>query len=143
MKHTHDVMRERLHKRAGLTESPKLQATYEELKRSEWSAEFERLMRNRLIMGAIRYGRLKAPGKPQYDRVASAIKRLAKYQETGNQEFLVDAANLCVLEFEEGIHPKKHFGAIDEHNEHCRVVASNGYDLEDNSGGFGNPRSDF
>lgn len=32
--------------------------TLEELRESEWSEEFEKFMRNRLIMGAIRYGRL-------------------------------------------------------------------------------------
>jgi hypothetical protein len=93
----------------------------EELKDTEWSPEFEQLMRNRLIMGAIRYGRISAPGKPQLDRVNSMFKRLAKYTETGNTEFLVDVANICLLEFVEGNHPKKHFHSIDE-QEHIAVI---------------------
>jgi len=56
----------------------------EELRLSEWSPKFEALMRNRLVMGAFRYGVLHAPEKPQYNRIASCIKRLQRYQETGN-----------------------------------------------------------
>lgn len=90
------------------------------LRKSEWSNEFEQLMRNRLVMGAIRYGKIGAPGKPTYDRVASMQKRLAKYTETGNKEFLVDVANLCLLEFVECAHPNAHFSAIDD-GEHVEV----------------------
>ena len=93
---------------------------YEAMKKSEWSTEFEQLMRNRLIMGAMRYGKLNSPNKPIYDRVASAIKRLNKYIETGNLEFLVDVANICLIEFVEGTHLKKHFNSIDD-GEHIKV----------------------
>lgn len=90
-----------------------------ELQKSEWSFEFEKLMRNRLIMGALRYGRIGAKNKPKYDRVTSMIKRLNKYQETGNKEFLVDVANLCLLEFEECHHPTAHFNSIDDGEHVC------------------------
>ena len=83
------------------------------LEKSEWSETFEQLMRNRLIIGAFRYGRAHTE-KPKYDRISSAIKRLKKYTESGNTEYLVDVANLCLLEFEEGTHFKKHFAAIDD-----------------------------
>jgi hypothetical protein len=116
-----DHLRTRLLQRAGLTpvEKPIPGVSLAELARTEWSAEFERLMRNRLVMGALRYGRLSAPGKPQYDRIASVIKRLYEYQRSGNQEMLVDAANLCLCEFVEGQHPAKHFQS-DESIEHVR-----------------------
>ena len=81
---------------------------------SEWSVDFEQLMRNRLILGAVRYGKINLPGKPIYNRVASIQKRLVKYSETGNKEFLVDIANLCLLEFVECRHPKAHFDSIDD-----------------------------
>lgn len=66
------------------------------------------------MFGALRYGRIHAEGKLQYDRIASIEKRLRLYKKSGNQEYLVDCANLCLLEFEEGTHPKKHFAAIDD-----------------------------
>lgn len=96
-------------------------APLEELKVTEWSEEFEKLMRNRLIMGAIRYGRLKAKNKVKYDRISSIIKRLKDYENTGNKEKLVDVANLCLLEFEECDHPKAHFNAEDD-KEHVKSI---------------------
>lgn len=78
---------------------------------SEWSYRFEKYMRNRLVMGALRYGKIHAPNKSKYCRIESMIKRLTEYQNTGNDELLIDVANLCLLEFEEGNHPLKHFNA--------------------------------
>lgn len=91
--------------------------TYDELSKSEWSTEFERLMRNRFILGAYRYGKINHSGKVQktkYDRISSMLKRLEKYNETGNKEFLVDVANLCLLEFVECHHPNANFTSIDD-----------------------------
>ncbi len=84
------------------------------LRRSEWSHRFERLQRNRLLMGAYRYGCLHAQGKPEYDRCADIKRRIDTYIEDGNLEHLVDAANLAMLEFEEGKHPHRHFAAGDD-----------------------------
>lgn len=89
---------------------------YENLVDSEWSAEFEALMRNRLIMGALRYGLISDPAKVK-NREPSGPNiraRLELYEATGNTEWLVDIANLALLEFVEGNHPLKHFHA------HCR-----------------------
>ena len=87
---------------------------YKDLVESEWSLEFEKYMRNRLIVGAYRYGKQGSVNKPDYDYVNSAIKRLQKYQEDGNTENLVDVANMCLLEFVEGKHPKRHFAPVDD-----------------------------
>lgn len=94
--------------------------TYEELSKTEWSPKFETLMRNRLVMGAIRYGRLKSKNKAQYERISSMIRRLELYAQTGNDEYLVDVANMALLEFEEGTHPNKHFSSIDD-GEHVKI----------------------
>lgn len=93
----------------------------EALRSSEWSPEFERLMRNRLIVGSFRYASMTDPHRPQYKRTESAVKRLCEYRETGNLELLVDAANLCLLEFVHGDHPLKHFNAKDD-GEHVGLV---------------------
>lgn len=79
------------------------------LYRSEWSEEFEEAMRKRMVIGAYRYGKLNDPNKPRYDRTEAIRKRLALYEATGNLEALVDIANLCLCEFVEGDHPKRHF----------------------------------
>ncbi len=105
---------------AMMPELPTEKLKLEELRRTEWSPEFEQLMRNRLIMGAWRYHRLHDRRRPAYDCVGSIIKRLARYQETGNTEHLVDCANLCLVEFVAGRHPNKHFSASDD-AEHTEV----------------------
>jgi hypothetical protein len=104
----------------GLPETSSGKLDLAELKESEWSEEFEQLMRNRLLLGSIRYGRLNAKGKPVYARTASILKRLELYKESGNKEYLVDCANLCLCEFVECRHPKAHFAAIDD-GEHVKT----------------------
>jgi hypothetical protein len=117
-----EKMRERLEQRAGLIQPEPPRYRLADLERSEWSPEFERLMRNRLIMGALRYGLMGAPGKPKYDRIGSIEKRLKAYRETGNKELLVDSANLCLMEFVECHHPKAHFAADDSGINHVKHV---------------------
>lgn len=84
------------------------------LRLSEWSPQFETLMRNRLLMGRFRYGRMDRKEERNYDRVGSMTQRLSLYQKTGNLEHLVDVANLAMMEFEHGEHPFKHFEAADD-----------------------------
>jgi len=72
------------------------------LKKTEWSNEFERCMRNRLLIGSMRYGKLNDNNKKNYNRIEYAIKKLKQYQKSKNKELLVDVANLCLIEFEEG-----------------------------------------
>lgn len=118
MKHVHHILSERIHRQAGLVPPPAPRFRFEDLVRSEWSPAFEQLMRNRLLMGALRYGRISENrGKP-YDRIRDAMRRLERYEVCGNLEDLVDAANLALLEFECGVHPRRHFSAADD-GQHC------------------------
>ena len=71
---------------------------------ARWSEEFETYMKNRLGFGHFRYG-LKVDAGACFAQVTSAIARLRKYLETGNQEHLVDAANLAMMEY---VHPCEH-----------------------------------
>ncbi|WP_024333105.1 hypothetical protein [Desulfotignum balticum] len=112
MHSVHDQIRAHIYELAGLATIRV--APLDELKKTEWSVRFETLMRNRLIMGAIRYGRLKQKGKAAYNRLDSIRQRLDMYNETGNAEHLVDIANLCLLEFEEPNHKHYHFKATDD-----------------------------
>jgi len=92
------------------------------LERSEWSPDFEQLMRNRLIIGALRYGKIGSASKPQYDRISEIIQRAKQYRETGNDELLVDIANMALLEYVEGVHPQKHFCSIYDRRVHIKPI---------------------
>lgn len=85
--------------------------TFKELQASEWSRGFEAIMRSRLIMGSLRYGRMGSPQKPRYSYVKDMKRRIRLYEESGNTEYLADVANNAMLEFVDGYHPKKHFAS--------------------------------
>jgi len=99
--HVHDLLRQRLLEAAGIVELPVCHLPLEMVEQSEWSPEFERLRRARMVMGYYRYGGLTSPARRAklQDNVGSAIARLQRYYRTGNQECLCDAANLCMVEF--------------------------------------------
>ena len=89
----------------------------EDLEKSQWCRLFLRLMKNRMVLGAFRYGKLssqKSATGPKYDNISSIHKRLTLYEITGNTEHLVDCGNLCMIEFMIGEHPNKHFESIDD-----------------------------
>lgn len=86
------------------------------LLQKQWSPDFEKARKNRLMMGCLRYGKLNDHNKPTYDRTESIKKRLEKYEKTKNKEYLVDIANMCMLEYEEG---KGYFSSEDD-GEHTR-----------------------
>jgi hypothetical protein len=79
--------------------------SYEMLTRTEWSPEFEQLMRNRLVMGAMRYGLLGMPGVLPHHRVIYMEKELLSYLIDRNKERLVDIANMALALFVEDTGP--------------------------------------
>ena len=85
----------------------------EEIMKRQWCKGFILLCRNRLLMGTFRYGFF-SKGKGEYDNIASAIERLQEYQKGGNKEHLLDAANLCHVEWVEEVNQKAHFTSIDD-----------------------------
>ena len=113
MTSTHAVLRKRLLERCGLTDADTGGLSPDELRRTQWCPEFDELCRDRMVMGAYRYGLVKhTAGKK--DMVAGAIKRLELYRETGNAEHLLDAANACRVEWMQQNHPRFHFRAADD-----------------------------
>lgn len=123
MKTLHDYIRDGILRRTGVVKKPLL-PSWEILRESEWCHEFEHLMRNRLIMGAFRYGRNfenRPQDKPQYNRVGRIKTCCEQYLQTGNLELLVDIANMAMLEYGEGNHPLKHFHASDD-CEHAQAI---------------------
>lgn len=82
---------------------------FEELWATEWNQEFADRMHHALVMGALRgYGRMRDPYRLRHDWANIGINLLKRFQETGNKQLLVDAANMCVLEFTDGNHPLAH-----------------------------------
>jgi hypothetical protein len=118
MKTNFQRMRERLEHAAGIFPPPRASASLERLRESEWSPRFESLMRNRLVMGALRYGPMAPQRRLRPSFLPGLRKRLAQYGATGNAEFLVDVANLALLEFEIGHHPRRHFAVT--HGDHAQ-----------------------
>jgi hypothetical protein len=108
-------LRNRILARHGLIDPPSLA----EIERSQWSETFERMMRNRLMLGFFRYGGMHDPAARRYDNIRSAIARLELYLKDGNLEHLIDVANLCLLEFVKGpkgigSHPNPSLRPIDD-----------------------------
>lgn len=117
-KTVHDILRARLLEAAGVFSAPSSVSapeTLEELMKKQWNEQFVRLMKNRMCMGYFRYGSLQhQKRKERYDSIGSSLRRLRLYQATGNLEHLVDAANLCLIEFTIPNHPNAHFDATDD-----------------------------
>lgn len=96
----HDILRAHLLDQCGVSDQefggmPDLPALIQQ----EWSAEFEWLMRRRLVFGVFRYGPLSVNRGRRTTRIENAIRRLQSYLRTGNKEDLVDSANLCMVEY--------------------------------------------
>lgn len=89
------------------------------LRTTQWNVDFEKRMRDELVIGALRYGPIRgsiadAPPKPNYDRTSAIASRIGEYVETGDVSLLVGIANLAMLEYTEGTHPLRHNGGASE-----------------------------
>lgn len=115
MSETHfEMMHRRLLERAGLVEirAPFRGKSFEQIRAQECSDGFCEKMDNRMVMGFLRYGAIQAR-KPLFHDLKKCMERLKNYEETGNLEWLVDAANYCRCEFRRSAHPMKHFESDD------------------------------
>lgn len=80
---------------------------------TEFSEVFVQGMKDRMVMSFYKYGYVRDALPHKVDAIASLTDRLRKYAETGNTEFLMDAANLAMMEYMYPRHPKAHFRATD------------------------------
>jgi hypothetical protein len=81
---------------------------------SDFSPEFVKLMKNRMETSYHKYGPAKL-NRPVYDYVENIKKRLQKYEETHNTEWLADVANMAMLEWLLPIYQDAHFRPTDSH----------------------------
>src|SRR5690606_35012947 len=97
--HSHDVLRARLLAPLRHIELRALSAekVLEKLDH-KWNESFVQNMRVRLQMGSFRYSAIE-DRFPHCFYLDRASRCLDKYRRTKNKEFLIDAANYCMLEF--------------------------------------------
>ena len=77
----------------------------------EFSEQFVQGMRDRMAVSYAKYGPIKDAYPHKVDALESMKKRLDRYYETGNTEWLMDCANFMMIEFMLPRHPKAHFRA--------------------------------
>lgn len=102
---------------------PKPAPPLEAIRLTNWFPNAIRKARSRMVMGFFRYGYFKDQNQIKYDRIGSAIERLEAYikPEGGNTEHLIDALNLCGIEFESPNHPKAYFKSVDDGPIHVKT----------------------
>lgn len=109
---------------------------------TEFSERFVKLMQNRMIVSFYKYGKLADAYPHKVDAIGSMSERLRKYAETGNTEWLVDAANFAMIEFMHPRHPEAHFeGTDDDASPGRRAVKSGVLTKQDNASIGKNPNS--
>lgn len=92
---------------------------------SEFNEDFVQGMRTRIAVSFHKYGLVK-DGAAVTNMLASLEVRLARYRETGNTEWLMDVANMAMIEFMHPRHPDAHYRPTDSNESPGRVSASTG-----------------
>lgn len=80
---------------------------------TEFSPEFVQGMADRMATSYCKYGAVKDAYPHRVDALKSMIQRLAKYEATGNTEWLMDVANFAMIEFMLPKHADAHFSPTD------------------------------
>lgn len=78
---------------------------------SQYSMRFMQGMINRMLTSYHKYGHVRVAYERGVDFLESSSQRVRKYKETGNTEFLMDAANYLMMEFMHPSHEGAHFDA--------------------------------
>ena len=91
---------------------------------SEFSHEFLQGMVDRMAVSYHKYGAVKDAYPFHVDALKSLRDRLTKYDETGNTEYLIDAANFAMIEFMCPARPDAFFKATDAGESPGRRAAS-------------------
>ncbi|WP_254512238.1 hypothetical protein [Anatilimnocola floriformis] len=96
------------------------------LPKSEFDEQFVQYMRNRMLVSFHKYGKVADAYPHKVDAIKSLELRLQKYAETGNTEYLIDAANFAMIEYMRPSHPEAHFEATDSSGSPGRVWQGRG-----------------
>ena len=103
---------------------------------AEYSDWFDELRQNRVETSFYKYG----TAKDNFGmKLTNAVKNhdlcMKKYEETGNTEYLCDAANYLMFEYMYPQHPKAHFRATGS-SESAGIVGSCVNDLKKETEGY-------
>lgn len=80
---------------------------------TEFSVEFAQGMADRMAVSYFKYGPVADNAKNFTDTLANLQKRLDRYEETGNTEWLMDVGNFAMIEFMFPHHKDAHFRSTD------------------------------
>lgn len=74
---------------------------FQQILKTEYSERFDEIRKNMMIASYFKYGAMKENYEKYkcMDALGNIEKRIAKYKETGNTEFLADVANFAMIEF--------------------------------------------
>lgn len=100
-------------------EAHKIDTEFSNILKTEWSYRFENLQKAAMVTSYHKYGKVNANHSKDTNympAVENLKKRLERYLETGNTEFLVDVANYAMIEFMQPQHPKAHYQFTDTKN---------------------------
>lgn len=76
---------------------------------SEYNRTFMQGMLDRVAMSFSTYGKMSMAYPDKVNAIKTLKTKLAKYEETGNTEFLMDVANYAMIEFTHPGHPRAHY----------------------------------
>lgn len=90
--------------------------TMEQILKTEYSERFDEIRKSMMCVSYYKYGAMKDNYKKHktIDAIGSLKKRLRKYEETGNTEFLADIANFAMIEFMYPQHKEAHYRPTDD-----------------------------
>lgn len=111
-----------------------------ELPKTEYSDKFDELRKNRVAVSMHKYGSAQRNfGQGLVKAIPTMELCVQKYQETGNTEYLLDAANYLMFEYMYPQHPNKHFRATDS-GESAGIVGMSVKEIEnfDKENGWNN-----
>jgi hypothetical protein len=81
--------------------------------KEDFSEDFVQKMRNRIATSHFKYGPASIDFPEVCHAIGTALLEIATYYETGNTEYLVDAANYVMLEYMFPSLPEARFSATD------------------------------
>lgn len=80
---------------------------------TEFSESFVQGMADRMSVSYAKYGAVAEAYPSRVDAITSLEKRLEKYKQTGNTEWLMDVGNFAMIEFMRPRHPDAHYRPTD------------------------------